>query len=93
MIRSFADKRTAAVFAGEMVRDLPPEIQGRARRKLKLLDAAQRIDELRVPPGNQLERLVGDRKGQHSIRINRQWRICFNWSGEDVHNVEIADYH
>ena len=93
MIKSFADKATAAIFLGELVRRLPHDIQGIARRKLKLIDAVSRIEELRVPPGNRLELLTGNRAGQWSIRINDQWRICFRW--EDVHaaDVEVIDYH
>ena len=93
MIKTFADKQTAAVFAGEQVRKLPPEIQQTARRKLKLLDAATSLDALRVPPGNRLEALKNDRKGQHSIRINDQWRICFRWEDDGAAGVEITDYH
>ena len=93
MIKSFADKRTAALFAGHAVRGLPQQIQGRARAKLQALDAAQRLDDLRVPPGNRLEALRGTRSGQHSIRINDQWRICFAWSDGEVWEVEIVDYH
>jgi proteic killer suppression protein len=86
VIKSFADKATAAVFDGQLVRKLPQEIQGIARRKLKLIDATSKIEELRKPPGNQLEQPSGDRAGQWSIRINDQWRICFSY-------VEIVDYH
>jgi len=93
VIKTFADKQTAAVFAGEQVRKLPPEIQQTARRKLKLLDAATSLDALRVPPGNRLEALKNDRKGQHSIRINDQWRICFRWEDDGAAGVEITDYH
>lgn len=93
MIKSFADKVTAAVFAGEQARKLPPEIQQAARRKLKLIDAATSLDALRVPPGNKLEALKHDRKGQHSIRINDQWRICFRWETGGAAVVEIVDYH
>jgi proteic killer suppression protein len=93
VIKSFADKTTAAVFAGEQARRLPPEIQQAARRKLKLVDAATSLDALRVPPGNRLEALKGDRKGQHSIRINDQWRICFRWDADGAALVEIVDYH
>ena len=93
MIKTFADKRTAAVFAGEQVRKLPPEIQQAARRKLKLIDAATSLEALRVPPGNRLEALKHDRKGQHSIRINEQWRICFRWEDDGAAGVEIVDYH
>lgn len=93
MIKSFADKLTAAVFAGEQVRKLPPEIQQTARRKLKLLDAATGLEQLRVPPGNRLEALKGNRKGQHSVRINGQWRVCFRWEKDGAAVVEIVDYH
>lgn len=93
MIRSFADKRTAALFAGYSVRALPNQIQGRARAKLLAIDAAKQIDDLRIPPGNRLEVLHGDRRGQYSIRINDQWRICFRWLDGDAHEVEIVDYH
>jgi proteic killer suppression protein len=68
-------------------------VQRVALRKLRMLDAAESLDDLRVPPGNRLERLRGDRQGQHSIRINDQWRICFRWRGDDAHDVEIVDYH
>jgi proteic killer suppression protein len=93
MIKSFADKATVAVFSGRLVRLLPHDIQGIARRKLKLLDAVSRVEELRVPPGNRLELLAGDRAGQWSIRINDQWRICFRWEDGHAGNVEIVDYH
>lgn len=93
MIQSFADKVTAAVFLGQEVRSLPRSIQSIGRRKLKLLDAAVSLHGLRVPPGNHLELLRGDRKGQWSIRINDQWRICFRWAGTDAFDVEIVDYH
>ena len=93
MIESFADKRTAAIFEGLEVRGLPREIQGTARRKLKIIDAALSIESLRVPPGNRLELLKHDRKGQWSIRINDQWRICLRWKDGAALDVEIADYH
>ena len=93
MIRSFADKRTAALFAGHAVRGLPHQFQRRARAKLQALDAAGRLDDLRVPPGNRLEALRGDRAGRHSIRINDQWRICFAWRDGEAWEVEIVDYH
>ena len=93
MIRSFADKRTAAVFAGHAVRNLPMQIQNRARAKLLMVDAARRLDDLRSPPGNRLEALHGDRRGQYSIRINDQWRICFTWRDGEALRVEITDYH
>lgn len=93
MIKSFADKATAAVFSGQLVRRLPHDIQVIARRKIKLIDATSRIEELRVPPGNRLELLSGNRAGQWSIRINDQWRICFKWERGHAEDVEIADYH
>lgn len=93
MIRTFADKRTAAVFAGYAVKGLPDQIQGRARAKLQAIDAAAALNDLRVPPGNRLERLSADRAGQHSIRINDQWRICFAWREGEAWDVEIVDYH
>ena len=93
MIKSFADKRTAAIFSGYAVKGLPPQIQKRARAKLMAVDAAAQLDDLRVPPGNRLEALRGDRAGQHSIRINNQWRVCFAWRDDDAWDVEIVDYH
>ncbi len=93
MIRSFADKRTAAIFAGLGVKGLPPQIQQRAKAKLHALDAAAAVDDLRNPPGNRLERLKGDRAGQHSIRVNDQWRVCFVWRNGEAWEAEIADYH
>ncbi len=93
MIESFADRLTAAIFLGHEVRGLPREIQTAARRKLKLLDAAPSFDLLRVPPGNRLEAPRGNRKGQWSIRINDQWRICFRWKDGAAFDVEIVDYH
>lgn len=93
MIKSFADKATAAVFSGELVRRLPHDIQAIARRKLKLIDAVSKIEELRIPPGNRLEQLSGNRAGQWSIRINDQWRICFKWQRGHAEEVEIIDYH
>jgi proteic killer suppression protein len=93
VIRSFADKATADIFHGLPARRLPPDIQRNARRKLLQLDAADRLDIMRLPPGNRLEPLKGNRRGQHSIRLNDQWRLCFRWSGEDAHDVEITDYH
>ncbi len=93
MIKSFADKRTAALFAGYLVKNLPNQIQSRARAKLLAIDAAKQLDDLRIPPGNRLELLHGDRSGQHSIRINDQWRLCFEWRKGAAWNVEIVDYH
>jgi proteic killer suppression protein len=93
VIKTFADKHTAAIFEGFQVRRLPKEIQETARRKLKQIDAAASIESLRVPPGNRLELLKKDRAGQWSIRINDQWRICFHWRDGDATDVEIADDH
>ena len=92
MIKSFADKATAALFSGRRVRRLPPDIHRRAYAKLQALDAADTIDFLRVPPSNRLEQLRGDREGQWSIRINDQWRICFRWEDRDAYDVEVTDY-
>jgi toxin HigB-1 len=93
VIKSFADKRTAALFAGYVVKALPNQIQSRARGKLLAIDAARQLDDLRVPPGNRLEALHGDRRGQQSIRIDDQWRICFEWREGAAWNVEVVDYH
>ncbi len=92
MIRSFADPDTERLFQDEDIRRFRA-FERQARRKLALLSTATSLNDLRVPPGNRLEALVGDRKGQHSIRINRQWRICFRWENGDAHDVEIVDYH
>ena len=93
MIKSFANVGTAKLWQGTRSRRLPPDIQKRALIKLQLIDAAVELAFLRVPPGNRLESLRGDRAGQHSIRINDQWRICFIWTGTDAEQVEITDYH
>ncbi|MEX0780352.1 MAG: type II toxin-antitoxin system RelE/ParE family toxin [Balneolales bacterium] len=93
MIRSFKDKTTKKVFDREHARGFPPDIHRRAKRKLNLIDAVDSLEDLKVPPGNQLEQLSGNRYGQWSIRINRQWRICFEWRNGDAYNVEIVDYH
>lgn len=93
MIRSFACQDTARLFRLEKVRAFPPDIQRTALRKLAQLHAVTELAQLRVPPGNRLEALKGDRKGQHSIRINDQWRICFRWEADGPHDVEIIDYH
>ncbi len=93
VIRSFADKETEKVFKRQFSRKLPPEIQRNASRRLEVLNVARVLDDLRVPPGNRLKKLVGDRNGQYSIRINNQWRICFAWRSGDAYDVEIADYH
>jgi proteic killer suppression protein len=93
MIRSFRDHETERLFRRERVRKLPPDVHRVALRKLVLLDAAEWIEDLRVPPGNRLEMLTGDRAGQHSIRINDQWRVCFRWKEGDAEDVEIVNYH
>jgi len=93
MIASFRDRETTSIWEGERSRRLPSDIQNAALRNLRLLNAAQRLEDLRVPPANRLEALKGDRKGQHSIRINDQWRICFIWREGHAHEVEIVDYH
>ena len=93
MIRAFRDKTTKAVFDGETPRGFPADLVKVARRKLRYLHAAATLGDLRSPPGNRLEALVGDRKGQHSIRINGQFRVCFIWTVEGPTDVEIVDYH
>jgi proteic killer suppression protein len=93
VIKSFRNKETEKIFNRRFSGKLPKNIQRVARKKLVILDAAPRLNDLRIPPGNQFEALKGDRKGQHSIRINDQWRICFKWSGGDAYDVEITDYH
>ena len=93
MIVSFADREAAVIWEGRGSRRLPPAIQGVALRKLRLLNNAKRLDDLRVPPANRLEALKGDRNGQYSIRINEQWRICFTWKNGNADKVEITDYH
>jgi proteic killer suppression protein len=93
MIRSFKDKLTEAVFDGRQPKRFPSELFHRARHKLLILDAATSLDDLKVPPGNKLEALSGNRKGQHSIRINDQWRICFAWRDGGAEHAEIADYY
>jgi proteic killer suppression protein len=93
VIRNFRDKETERVFDRERKTKLAPTLQRAALRKLLMLDAAESLDDLRVPPGNRLEKLSADRAGQYSIRINDQWRICFEWSDGDAYEVEIVDYH
>ena len=93
MILSFRSKETEAIWRGELSRHLPTEIQQTARRKLRMLNNARNLMDLRVPPAHRLEALKRDRKGQHAIRINDQWRICFTWTGTGPANVEIVDYH
>lgn len=93
MIRSFADETTRKVWLRQRARRLGPELQRAAQKKLRLLNAAESINDLRVPPGNRLEELAGDRTGQHSIRVNDQYRTCFKWTATGPADVEITDYH
>jgi len=93
VIESFASDETKKIFLGKTSSKLPKDIQRTARRKLLYLDDADDLQDLLAPPGNRLEKLKGDRTGQHSIRINDQWRICFDWVGNKAKNVEIVDYH
>ncbi|MDO9300139.1 MAG: type II toxin-antitoxin system RelE/ParE family toxin [Anaerolineales bacterium] len=93
MIESFASDETEKIFRGKTSTKLPKDIQRTARRKLLYLDDAVDLQDLLAPPGNRLEKLKGNRAGQHSIRINDQWRICFKWSDNKAQNVEIVDYH
>ena len=93
MISSFRDTETAKIWQGQRSRRLPQDIQQAARRKLRMLNNARTLDDLRIPPANRLESLRGDRAGQHSIRINDRWRICFTWSEGHATDVEIVDYH
>jgi toxin HigB-1 len=93
MITSFYNEPTEAVCLGNFSKKLPNQIQAIARRKLRMIDAAQRVDDLRIPPANRLEALAGTRAGQYSIRINDQWRICFVWNGSHAERVEIVDSH
>lgn len=93
MLRHFTDKETRNVWEGTVSKKLPGDIQAVARRKLRMLNNAKLLDDLRIPPANRLEALKGARKGQHSIRINNQWRICFIWNNGNADAVEIVDYH
>lgn len=93
MIQSFADADTERVWRRERVRRFGSDLQRMANRKLLIIEAAETLNDLRVPPGNRLERLRGNRSGQYSIRINDQWRICFGWSAAGAADVEITDYH
>ncbi|MXY60346.1 MAG: type II toxin-antitoxin system RelE/ParE family toxin [Chloroflexi bacterium] len=93
MIRSYRDRDTQAIAERRRVRRLPEDIQRRAQLKLMNLNNAMDLNDLRIPPGNRLEALSGDREGQHSIRINDQWRVCFVWDEGDAYQVEIVDYH
>jgi len=92
-IRNFKDKEAEQIFVGRFSKKLPQQIQQRARRRLVQLSAAMSLEDLRLPTSNRLEALEGDRKGQHSIRINQQYRVCFVWKGRDAQDVEIVDYH
>lgn len=93
VIQSFGSSDTQRVWARTRVRRFGPDLQRMANRKLLILDAAENVNDLRAPPGNRLEQLRGDRSGQHSIRINNQWRICFTWTSAGPADVEITDYH
>ena len=93
MIKSFGDADTETVFQGQRVRRLSSQVVRLVLRKLLVLDAADALEDLRVPPGNRLEKLKGDRAGQYSIRVNDQWRVCFEWRDGDAYSVEITDYH
>ena len=93
MIRNFADKKAEKIWGGTASRRLPADIQAVARRKLRMLGNASVLEDPRIPPANRLEALTDSRKGQYSIRINDQWRLCFRWIDGDAHDVEIVDYH
>jgi proteic killer suppression protein len=93
VIKSFADPDTERLFARERVRRYPAELQKIMLRKLLVVDAAEQVQDLRAPPGNRLEKLSGHRAGQHSIRVNDQWRICFRWHDGNAYDVELVDYH
>jgi len=93
MIKTFKNKETERLFARLPYKHFPSNLNRAAWKKLAILDAAEQIEDLRIPPGNHLEKLSGDRQGEHSIRINNQWRICFHWRQGNAYDVEIADYH
>jgi proteic killer suppression protein len=93
MIKSFKCQETEIIFSGSPSRKFPADIQSRAERKLRMIDSSEKLDDLRVPPGNHLESLSGDRKGQWSVKINDKYRICFEWHDGDARNAEIIDYH
>ncbi|PYV83221.1 MAG: plasmid maintenance system killer [Acidobacteria bacterium] len=93
MLKSFRSSETEKIFLRQFTPRFPANLTRSAQRKLALLEAAEKLNDLRVPPGNHLEKLSGDRKGQHSIRISDRWRICFRWSEGDAYDVEIVDYH
>jgi proteic killer suppression protein len=93
MIKTFADKRTQELYLTGRAKRFPPDAASRAARKLEYVDLATSLDDLKVPPGNRLHRLAGDREGQHAIAINDQWRICFRFEAGDAYDVEVCDYH
>ena len=93
MIKTFSNKETEKIYNGFFVKKYPHDIQQIARRKLRMLNNSHALLDLQVPPSNKLEKLTGERKNQYSIRINDQWRVCFEWKNNDSHNVEIVDYH
>jgi proteic killer suppression protein len=93
VIKSFGNEETRLIYSLQRSRKLPSDIQQVALRKLRMINNAVPLNDLRVPPANRLEKLIGDRAGQHSVRINDQWRICFRWEGNDAYEVEITDYH
>jgi proteic killer suppression protein len=93
MIESFSDADTEKVFQRLPVKRFSADLQRSALRKLLILDASETLQDLRIPPANRLEKLRGDRRGQYSIRVNEQWRICFRWMGNNAHDVELVDYH
>lgn len=93
VIRSFADSATERLWSRRRTKRFGPDVERAALRKLAMLDAAEVLDDLRVPPGNRLELLRGERAGQHSIRVNRQWRVCFEWTAAGPERVEVVDYH
>ncbi|HEY5624444.1 MAG TPA: type II toxin-antitoxin system RelE/ParE family toxin [Gammaproteobacteria bacterium] len=93
MIKSFADRRTKALYETAKAKRFPPDLAKRAARELEYVDLASKLEDLRTPPGNRLHTLGGDRKGQHSISINDQWRICFRFRDGDAYDVEVCDYH
>lgn len=93
MIKSFGSKHTERIWDGQYVKRIDRTVQRAALRKLEMINAAHVIEDLRIPPGNRLEQLTGDRRGQHSIRVNAQWRICFTWTEGGAEDVELVDYH